>query len=200
MRRREFITLMGGAAAWPLTGRAQQPQQMRVIGSLITTSEDDPEMNARLTAFEQELGKMGWIEGRNVRFERRWSPVDPDSIRTHAAELVALAPEVIVTTSNLTTTIVGRQTRTIPIVFSTAGDPVGTGLVSSMGRPGGNMTGFTTYEIAIGGKWLQLLKEIEPRINRVAVIYTPGGAGSEGLLPTVAAPAPSLGLRTTAIP
>src|SRR5882672_375547 len=99
LQRRKFMAAVAGAVAWPLAARAQQPQQMRVIGLLITTSEDDPEWNARLTAFEQELGKMGWIEGRNVRFERRWSPVDPDSIRTHAAELVAMAPEVIVTSS-----------------------------------------------------------------------------------------------------
>jgi putative ABC transport system substrate-binding protein len=173
---------------------------VRRIGILNTTLEDDPEWRARRSAFEQELGKMGWIEERNVRFERRWSSVDPSDIRAHAAELVASAPDVIVTSSNLATTIVGRQTRTIPIVFTTAGDPVGTGLVSSMARPGGNMTGFTRYEIAMGGKWLQLLKEIAPRINRVAVIYTPGGAGSEGLLHTIEVLAPSLGVHTTAIP
>jgi putative ABC transport system substrate-binding protein len=194
MRRREFIAGLGGAAAWPLAARAQQPGQMRRIAVLGFIS--DPE---GFTAFQQHLQEMGWIEGRNVRFDPR-SPSRVEDIRVQAAELVASTPDVIVSTSNLATTILGQQTRVIPIVFAGAGDPVGTGLIANMARPGGNITGFLFYEVAIAGKSLQLLKEIAPGLSRVAVIYTQGGAGSEGLLHIIEALAPSLGVLTTSIP
>ena len=197
--RRGFITLLGGAAAWPLAARAQQAP-MRQIGVLNTRNEEDPEFLTRFATFQEELQKAGWTEGRNLRFERRMSAIDPDSLRSHAAELAALSPDVIVTASNLATTIMSRQTRTIPIVFLTAGDPVGTGLVANMAHPGGNVTGFAGYEVSIAGKWLELLKETSPDITRAAAIYTEGGAGSQGLLHTVEVLAPSFGLRTTAIP
>jgi putative ABC transport system substrate-binding protein len=201
MKRREFISLLGGAAvAWPVAARAQQPQRIRTIGVLGTIAEDDPHWTARLMAFERELQRAGWSEGRNVRFERRSAPADSDRTRSHATELVALAPDVILTSSNIGTAILGGQTRTIPIVFVGTGEPVETGLVPNMARPGGNITGFALLELGIGGKWLELLKEIEPSLRRVAVIYTQGGPGSEGLLHTLDALAPSFGVNTTSIP
>jgi putative tryptophan/tyrosine transport system substrate-binding protein len=199
--RREFIAGLGGTVVgWPLAARAQQPERVRRIGVLSTITDDDPESQDRFMAFQQELQKASWTDGRNVRFERRTASDAPDDIRAKAAELVALAPDVILTASNLATATLGRLTRTIPIVFATAGDPVGTGLVTNMARPGGNITGFATYELAIGGKWLELLKEIAPSLTRVGAIYTEGGAGSQGLLHTVEPLARSMGIRTTAIP
>jgi putative tryptophan/tyrosine transport system substrate-binding protein len=196
MRRREFIAGLGSAAVWPLATRAQQSERMRRIG-VFTILGDGP---GPFTAFQQELQKAGWIEGRNVRFERRSYPADLEAIRVQAAELVALAPDVILTSSNLATAAVGRQTRAIPIVFAGAGDPVGTGLVRNMARPGGNITGFLLYEVPIAGKLVELLKEIAPDLRRAAVVYTQGGAGSEGLRRIVESLAPSFGVRTSPIP
>jgi len=200
MNRRVVNAMLGGAIAWPLAARAQQPGRMRLIGVLSTIADDDPISAARLMVFQRELQGAGWSEGRNVRFERRFPPTDPDRIRTHAAELAALAPDVILSTSYLATNALARQTRTIPIVFVGPGDPVEMGLIPNVARPGGNITGFSSAELAIGGKWLQLLKEIEPSLSRLAVIYTQGGPASEGLLHTVEALAPSIGVNTTAIP
>jgi putative ABC transport system substrate-binding protein len=194
IQRRDFITLLGGAAAWPLEASAQQSDRVRRIGVLHTLGEDPQ----GFMAFQQELQRMGWIEGRNVMFMRRYPALD--AIPVQAAELVASAPDVLLTTSNLATVTVGRQTRAIPIVFVTAGDPVGTGLIPNMARPGGNITGFLSYEVALAGKWVELLKEIAPGLSRAAVIYTQGGAGSEGLLNIVESVAPSFGVRTTSIP
>jgi putative ABC transport system substrate-binding protein len=199
MRRRELITLLGGAAAaWPFAARAQSERVRRV--GVLSTNDDDPDLRLRLAVFQQELQKAGWIDGRNIRVERHISPIDPDGMRAHAAELVASAPDLILTSSNLATTMTGRLTGAIPIVFATAGDPVGTGLVKNMARPGGNITGFASYEVAIGGKWLELLKQIVPNLTRVAALYTEGGAGSLGLLRTVEEAAPSMGVSTTPIP
>jgi putative ABC transport system substrate-binding protein len=195
LRRREFIAGLGGVAAWPLAVGAQQPDRMRRIAVLVNPGPD----SEPLTAFQHELQKAGWTEGRNVRFDHR-SPSRLEDIRVQAAELVASAPDVIVSTSNIATTILGHQTRIIPIVFAAAGDPVGTGLIANMARPGGNITGFLFYEVALAGKSLQLLKEIVLGLRRAAVIYTQGGAGSEGLLYTIEALAPSLGVLTTSIP
>jgi putative tryptophan/tyrosine transport system substrate-binding protein len=194
IRRREFITLLGGAAVWPLAARAQQGDRVRRIGVLGLPGEG----RQQFTTFQHELRELGWVEGRNVRFERRLPP--QDGIPVHAAELVALAPDVIVTGSGPATTTVSQLTRAIPIVFVALSDPLGTGLVANMARPGGNITGFLSYEFPIADKWLELLKEIVPGLSRVALIYTQGGTGSVGLLHTIEALAPSFGVRTTSIP
>jgi putative ABC transport system substrate-binding protein len=198
IKRREFIAGLGSAAAWPLAARAEQ-LGMRRVGLLMPYSENDPYRQAGLKVFLAELQKLGWVDGRNVRFDYRWAGADPERMRADAAELIGLVPDVILTTSNQSASILGRQTRTIPIVFAPAGDPVGTGLVADMARPGGNMTGFTLYESAIAGKRLELLKGVAPRLTRVGVLYTPSGAGSLAQLRWIEAVAPSLNLSTTAI-
>ena len=166
---------------------------------LMPFSENDPVWQANLKVFLAELQKLGWAEGRNVRFDHRWAGADPERMRADAAELISLEPAVIVTFSNQSASILGRQTRTIPIVFVGAGDAVGTSLVANMARPGGNMTGFTIYESAIAGKRVELLREVAPRLTRLGVLYTPGGAGSLAQLHVVEAVAPSLNLSTTPI-
>jgi ABC-type uncharacterized transport system substrate-binding protein len=195
--RRGFFALLSGAAVWATAAHAQQrqPDQMRRIGVLSIPGADPKQFKG----FHDELERVGWIEGRNVKFDDR-SPSRVEDIPAQAAELVAAAPDVILSTSNLATTLLGQQTRVIPIVFAGAGDPVGTGLVANMARPGGNITGFLFYEVAIAGKWLELLKEFLPGLAHTAVIYTQGGAGSEGLLHIIEALAPSFGVRTTSIP
>ena len=198
MRRREFIAGLWSAAAWPVVVRAQQSGTRRV-GMLMPFSENDPVWQANLKVFLAELQKLGWAEGRNVRFDQRWAGADPERMRADAAELISLEPAVIVTFSNQSASILGRQTRTIPIVFVGAGDAVGTSLVANMARPGGNMTGFTIDESAIAGKRVELLREVAPRLTRLGVLYTPGGAGSLAQLHVVEAVAPSLNLSTTAI-
>jgi putative ABC transport system substrate-binding protein len=198
MRRREFIVGLGSAAAWPVVARAQQRGIVRV-GLLMPYSENDPIWQAGLKVFLAELRKLGWVDGRNARFDYRWAGADPGRMRADAAELISLVPDVILTSSNQSASILGRQTRTVPIIFAPAGDPVGTGLVANMARPGGNMTGFTTYESEIAGKRLELLKEVAPRLTRLGVLYTPGGAGSLAQLRLIEAAAPSLNLSTTAI-
>jgi putative ABC transport system substrate-binding protein len=163
------------------------------------TEENDPYWQPYLAALLRELQRLGWTEGRNVHFEYRWAGADPERMRAYAAELISLLPDLILTISNQSASIVGQQTRTIPVVFAAAGDPVGTGLVPNMARPGGNMTGFTTYESEIAGKKLGLLKEIAPHLTRVAVLYTPGGAGSLAQVRMTEAAARSLKLEVTAI-
>src|SRR5262245_46935042 len=194
MRRREFITLLGGAAAWPIAARAQQPDQMRRIGVLEAIAADDPEALARATAFAQGLQQLGWTVGRNVRIDYRWGAGDADRIRSQAAELAALAPDVILTAGSSTTAPMLRATRSVPVVFVAVVDPVATGYVDSLARPGGNATGFTNYEYSIGAKWLELLKEIAPSVTRAAVIRDPDtpGAGQFGAIQTAA---PSLGIE-----
>jgi putative tryptophan/tyrosine transport system substrate-binding protein len=170
MKRREVITLLGGAAAWPLAAHAQQPERMRRIGVLIPYAADDPEGQARTAAFLQGLQQLGWTEGRNVRIDYRWSAGDADRARRYAAELVALAPDVILASGTSTVGPLLQATRTVPIVFPVIGDPVGAGFVDSLARPGGNATGFMSREYSLSGKWLELLKEIAPSVTRVAVL------------------------------
>jgi putative ABC transport system substrate-binding protein len=199
MKRREFITLIGVVAAtWPITASAQQSERMRRVGVLFPAERGDAEFQSRDKALRRELEKLGWQEERNVRFDFRWSGPDPNRMRSDAAELIALAPDVIVTASNIATTITGSLTRTIPIVFS-GGDPLGSGLVTNMASPGGNVTGFATYESALAEKWLQLLKEIAPHITRVAAIRTADGAAGLSLLRSVEARAASFGVQLTSL-
>jgi len=189
IRRREFIILLGGAASWPLAARAQQRERVRRIGVLMALSESDPEGLERITAFAQELGQAGWIVGRNVRIDYRWGASDLDLMRKFAAELIALSPDVVVATSGGTVGMFQQASRTVPIVFVTTIDPVGSGFVQSLARPGTNATGFTSYEFSIGGKWLELLKEIAPQVTRVAVIRdptVPAGSGGFAAIQTVA--------------
>ena len=180
MKRREFITLVGGAASpvlWPLGARAQRPERMRLIGVLMGYSENDSEGQAQIAAFRDGLQKLGWMEGRNTRIDTRWAtPTDAAVMQRFAKELVALQPDVILASTTPTTTALLQQTRTIPIVFATVGDPIGSGFVASFPRPGGNVTGFITVEGSLGGKWLELLKEIAPRVNRVAFLLNPATA------------------------
>src|SRR2546430_11984833 len=174
LKRREFITLLGGAAvAGPLAARAQRPDQVPAIGMLIGYAEDDPETQARLAAFREGLGRLGWIEGRNVRIDYRFAPAGRDQAQLFAKELIALRPNVLVGNSTPASVALLRETRTIPIVFVGVSDPVGGGLVASSG----NTTGFTNFEPSLAGKWLELLKEIAPGIVGVAVIFTPARGG-----------------------
>ena len=182
MRRRDFITLLGGAAAaWPLAAHAQQRDRMRRIGVFMPGVADDPEYQARNAAFLQRLGELGWIVGRNVRIEYRWGAGDVERYRTIAAELVALAPDVVLALGFSTVSALQKASRTVPIVFATVTDPVGGGLVASLARPGGNTTGFISTEFGFSGKWLELLKEIAPRVTRAAVMRDAAIASQVGL-------------------
>jgi putative tryptophan/tyrosine transport system substrate-binding protein len=190
MRRREFITLLGGAAAaWPLAARAQQTERVRRIGVLMSVAEDDPEAQARLAAFRNSLQELGWADGKNMRMDTRWGGGDSDRIRMYSAELVALAPDVIMASGGSVTGPLLQVTRTVPIVFTQTPDPVGAGFVDSLPRPGGNATGFTLFEYDMGAKWLEVLKEIAPNVTRVAVLRDsalPQGAGQLGAIQTAA--------------
>jgi putative ABC transport system substrate-binding protein len=170
MRRREFISLLGGAAAWPLAVRAQQGERVRRIGVLMNLAADDPEGQARLTAFAQGLQQLGWTDGRNVRIDYRWAAGDAAAFHRYAEELLALAPDIILASATPSVQALQKVTRTVPIVFALVADPVGAGIVESLARPGGNTTGFTPMEYGISAKWLELLKEIAPRVTRVAVL------------------------------
>ncbi len=191
MRRRQFITLLGGAAAaCPLAVRAQQGERMRRIGALIGGAETDPESRARVAALREGLEQRGWSEGRNLRIDYRWASADSDRIRAFAAELVATAPEAIFAHTTPATTRLLEATRDIPIVFASVSDPVGDGIVASFARPGGNVTGFTNVEASIGGKWLEILKELSPAVARVGFLFNPAtspGGGSYFLRPFEAA-------------
>jgi putative tryptophan/tyrosine transport system substrate-binding protein len=178
MRRREFITLLGGAAvAWPTAARAQQPERMKRIGMLMGYPESDSEAQTKIAAFQDGLQKLGWTEGRNTRIDTRWAtPADAESMERFAKELVALQPDLILSSTTPTTAALLQQTRAIPIVFATVADPVGSGFVASFPRPGGNVTGFVVFEASLAGKWLELLKEIAPRVNRIALLFNPATA------------------------
>jgi putative ABC transport system substrate-binding protein len=178
MRRREFIILLGGAVvSWPLAARAQQPDRVRRIGVLMGFAENDSQAQAMIAAFREGLEKLGWTEGRNTRIDIRWTaPADAESRQRFAKELVALQPDVILSHTTPTTAALLQQTRTIPIIFATVSDPVGSGFVASFPRPGGNVTGFTLIEPTMAGKWVELLKEIAPRVNRVAFLFNPATA------------------------
>src|SRR5260221_9601543 len=176
MRRGEFITLLGGAAAWPLAARAQQPDRMRRIGVLMGYAESDREGQANVAAFQGGLQKLGWTEGRNIRIDARWAAADADLMQRFAKELVALQPDLIVTQNTPTTALMLQQTRTIPIIFANVSDPVGSGFVAGLPRPGGNVTGFIDMEGSIAGKWLEPPKEVAPCVTRVAFLFNPGTA------------------------
>jgi putative ABC transport system substrate-binding protein len=175
MRRREFITLLGEAVvAWPLAAVAQQPERMRRVGVLMAHAESDPEFQAYLAAFREELQKLGWSEGHNIRIDARWGALEDAELRQRSAlELLALQPDLILTQNTPPTASMVQQTRTVPIIFVVVADPVGSGFVESLARPGGNVTGFMVMEPTIAGKWLELLKEIAPRVNRAAFLFNP---------------------------
>jgi putative tryptophan/tyrosine transport system substrate-binding protein len=200
MQRREFITLVGGAAVtWPIAAWAQQGERVRRIGVLMSLAADDREGQARLAAFVQRLRELGWTDGRNVRIDTRWAAGNANDARKYAAELVALAPDVILVSGGSHAGTVLQATRIVPIVFTLTPDPVGAGFVDSLARPGGNVTGFINYEYSISGKWLELLKEIAPRVMRAAVLRdpaTPQGIGQFGAIQSVA---PSLGLEVSPV-
>jgi putative ABC transport system substrate-binding protein len=200
MRRREFIAGLGGAAAWPLTARAQQPERVRHVGVLMNVVQEDPGGVADVMAFRQGLAELGWIEGRNIHIEFRWPGGDIDRVQTFAKELVGLRPDVLIGRSTPTTAALKQETTTIPIIFVNVTEPAEQGFVQSLARPGGNITGFTNFEASIGGKWLQLLKEVDPRIARVAVIYNPQTAPFAGLfLRSVQSAAPTFAVETLAL-
>ena len=199
MRRREFVTLLGGAAAaWPLAARAQQPDRLRRVGVFINPVADDPVTQARLAAFVEGLQQLGWTDGRNVRIDTRWSAGNPDDTRKHAAELVALAPDVILVNGSAAAGPLLQATRTVPIVFVNVVDPVGAGFVKSLSRPDGNATGFISFEYGLSGKWLELLKEIAPRVTRAAVIRDPLTSGT-GQFGAIQAVAPSFGVEVSPV-
>jgi putative tryptophan/tyrosine transport system substrate-binding protein len=187
--RRKFLVTLGGAAAWPLAARGQQPERLRLIGVLSVFAKDDPEGTVRDAAFQQALADLGWTVGRNVRIDYRWTEGDTDRLRKFAAELVALAPDVILTQGSQAIGLLLQQTRTVPIVFVSV-DPVGSGHVASLARPGGNATGFTQFEYRIAGKWLELLQEIAPSISQVAVIRDPRMGPGIGQFAVIQAVAP----------
>ena len=181
MRRREFIKVIAGSAAvWPLAAYAQQTERVRRVGVLMHVTEKDRDGQARLAAFVGKLKELGWIDGRNLHLDLRWGPDDPDRYPRQATELVAMGPDVLVAPTSFTLAALQRTTRTIPIVFMGVIDPVGAGFVSSLARPGGNTTGFVAFEYTIGGKWLGLLKEIAPQIDRVAVLRDSANASGIG--------------------
>jgi len=193
MRRREFITLVAGAAAtWPLTARAQQSDRMPRIGVLMSVGADDPEGQARMAAFLQGLQQLGLTDGRNVRIETRWAVGDADDVRKYAAELVALAPDVILGAGSFSVGPLLRATASVPIIFVHVPDPVGAGFVDSLARPGGNATGFTQFEYSMSGKWLELVKEIAPGVTRAAVIRDPAINAGIGQFSAIQAMAASL--------
>jgi len=201
IERRKFIAALGGSAfAWPLAARAQQADRVRRVGVLMNLAADDPEGQARIAAFLQGLQELGWTEGRNVRIDYRWHADDADRYRTYAAELVALAPDVILASSSASTAALQQATRTVPIVFAIVVDPVGAGYVASLARPGGNVTGFTLFEYSLSGKWLELLKEIAPNLMRIAILRDPAIASGIGQFAVIQAMAPpSFGVELSPI-
>jgi putative ABC transport system substrate-binding protein len=199
MTRRQFITLLGGvAAAWPLPARPQQPEPMRRIGVLVSVG-DDPESRGRIAAFVQGLQELGRIEGHNIRIDTRWGDGDPDRFRQYAAELVALAPDVILVSGGSGMGPMLQATRTVPIVFVQVTDPVGAGFVNSLARPGGNATGFTHFEYGISAKWLELLKQVAPNVTRAAVLRDPAIASGVGQFAVIQSVAPPLGVELTPV-
>jgi putative ABC transport system substrate-binding protein len=201
MRRREFIKVIGGAAAWPLAARAQQPDRMRLIGVLMGYAEADPAAQSQITAFRDTLTKLGWTEGTNLQIELRWGAGDADRIKAFAKELVDLRPDVIL--GHLTPVIgaLARETQTIPIVFVNVADPIGSGFASNLAHPGGNITGFTIVQSAMGGKWVEILKEIAPRTVRVALLFNPATAAPlQFYMPSIQAAAPFYAVQASAAP
>jgi putative ABC transport system substrate-binding protein len=200
LRRREFIAGLGGSAAWPLAARAQQGGRVRRIGVLMPGGENDPLTKPPLSAFTQALAGLGWAEDRNMRMDLRWGGNDINRIRALAQELVGLQPDIIVTIATPATAAVQRETRTIPIVFATAADPVASGLVARRNRPGGNITGFANVEATLGGKWLELLSEIVPGLKRAAIIFDPDTSPPLTFMPSLEAAARSLKIEPIIAP
>ena len=201
MRRRQFISLLGGAAVWPHAVRAQQPHEMRRIGVLMGSDESDHEAQSFVAAFREELRKLGWTEGRNIQIDTRWAKADVELMKRSAKELVMLQPDFILTSSTPATAVMLQHTRTIPIIFLLVADPVGSGFVASLPRPGGNATGFTPIQGSLGGKWAELLKEIAPRVGRITLVFNPETATFiEGYLSSFKAAAAPLGVEAGVAP
>jgi putative ABC transport system substrate-binding protein len=200
VRRREFITALGGAMVWPLAGHAQQPERVRRVGVLMGFPENDPFTQRIVTTFAQALGRLGWVEGENIRIDYRFAAGDPTLYKTYAAELLGLAPDAVLASPAPAVAALREQTHTIPIVFVFVPDPVGLGFVQSLARPGGNITGFSSYDAPILGKWLQLLKEVTPSVTRVAVIFNPATAFSPLPKRAIESAAPSVGVTVTLAP
>ena len=200
MRRRELLRLLGGvAAAWPLAARAQPGERMRRVGVLMPFVAGDPEAQVRSTVFAQSLQQLGWTVGRNLQIDYRFAGGDADRIRQYAAELVALAPDVIMTAGSITVAPIQQATGTIPIVFTNVIDPVGAGIVQSLARPGGNATGFTNFEYSMSGKWVELLTQIAPNVRRAAVVREPAAAAGIGQFAAIQGVAQSLGVELTPV-
>jgi ABC-type uncharacterized transport system substrate-binding protein len=200
MRRRDFIRAISGAvAAWPIAARAQQPERVRRIGVLMSGVAEDPELKARIAAFQQALREFGWTDGRNVRIDYRWGAGNSDRIRSYATELVALAPDVILVDTSAAVTPLLEATRTAPIVFASVADPVGAGYVDGLARPGGNVTGFLLFEYGIAGKWPELLKQLAPAVTRAAVIRDPNISAGIGQWAVIQAMAPSVGVELSLV-
>jgi putative ABC transport system substrate-binding protein len=200
MQRREFIGLLGGAGlVWPLAARAQQAERVRRVGALMSMAADDSMGRARIAAFLQGLQELGWTDGRNLQLDTRWTAGAPEHIRRHAAELVALAPDVILASGGQVMTPLLQATRSVPIVFTQTPDPVGAGYVASLARPGGNATGFTQFEYGISAKWLELLKEITPQLTRAAVLRDPALPEGVGQFAIIQAVAPSFGVELRSV-
>jgi putative tryptophan/tyrosine transport system substrate-binding protein len=199
MRRREFVTLLGGAAAWPLAARAQQAERVRRIGVLSNPGPDDAEMQSRNAVFVQALQDLGWNVGRNLHIDYRWSHGDADRLRAHAVELVALGPDVLLATSGVSILPLVQASRSVPIVFAQTIDPVGLGVVESLSRPGGNITGFTQFEYGIVAKWLELLKQIAPSTTRAAVLRDPVDPAGIGQWAAMQSVAPVFGVELSAV-
>jgi putative tryptophan/tyrosine transport system substrate-binding protein len=201
MQRREFITLLGGAAAvWPIAAHAQQADRMRRVGVLNGNTEDDPGGASLVAAFQQRLQDMGWTAGRNIQIDRRFGASNVVLYRTYAAELVGLAPDVILASTTTTLQALVQQTHTIPIVFYQVSDPLGDGFVASLARPGGNVTGFANNEFSISGKWLELLKDVAPKVSRVIIVLDPENPTWRGYFRTIETMAPALGMQVIATP
>src|SRR6516164_1360397 len=184
MRRRDFITLLGGAAAWSLAARAQQADRVRRIGVLMPSDENDPVPKLQLSAFAQALADLGWTDGRNARMDLRWGGGDNTRIRAFARELVGLQPDIILAVATPATAALQRETQTIPIVFANVSDPVASGVVPRLDRPGGNITGFAVLETSLGGKWLELLSEIGPGLKRAAIMFNPDTSAASRFMPS----------------
>ena len=199
MKRRNFMSLLGGAAAWPFAARAQQPEPMRRVGVLMQIAEGDAESKIQVAEFLRELRELGWVVGRNVKLDTRWAGGDSDRIRKYAAELVALAPDVVLASGGTVVGALQQASRTVPIVFVNVTDPIGRGYVASLAEPGGNATGFTSFEFGIGGKWLELLKQIAPGVARVAVLRDPVITAGMGDLAAIHALAPSFGVEVSPV-
>jgi putative ABC transport system substrate-binding protein len=201
MKRRAFISLLGGAAAWPLGARAQQPERVRRIGVLLNAAATETEFQSYLTSFTQALRRLGWTEGQNLRIDVRWNDGDAGLSRTYAAELVGLLPDVILAGSTINLTVIRQATTTVPVVFVQVADPVAQGFVASTRQPGGNVTGFSLFEFSLGGKWADLLKQLAPRLARIAFMFNPDTAPyARFFTPVIEAAATSLGVQLTTAP